>query len=153
MKQNATYRSLLVKTQTSPHTAQLSGYLQTLILNYFRVLKFGEKMLFDVYLEKKNTRSETKLRQKPLDFKPRKIITYRLRKYLSMLKKGFSDDASYMDTTSVDLVAVYSLIVRFVHLGPDSISLLLQTRPFFLFLLFLIISFTLFILKASTARF
>ena len=76
-----------------------------------------------------------------------------LRKYLSMLKKGFSDDASYMDTTSVDLVAVYSQIVQFVHLGPDSISLLRQTRPFYLFLLFLIISSKLFLLKASTSHF
>ena len=68
-----------------------------------------------------------------------------------MLKKGFSDDASYMDTTSVDLVAVYSQIVQFVHLGPDSTSLLRQTVLFFF--LFLIISFKLFLLKASTSHF
>ena len=76
-----------------------------------------------------------------------------LRKYLSMLKKGFSDDASYMGTTSVDLVAVYSQIVQFVHLGHEVSRYFYKHILFFLFLLFLIISFTLFVLKASTARF
>ena len=45
---------------------------------------------------KMNTRSDTKLREKPEDSKTRNMLTHRLRKYLSTFKKGFLDDTSYV---------------------------------------------------------
>ena len=71
--------SLKLKLHPTPHSWVVT--LRAWILNYFLVLKWTH---------------DTKLREKPEDSKTRKMLTHRLRKYLSTFKKGFLDDTSYV---------------------------------------------------------